>query len=163
MKKKERLISIDPSINNLGIAVWDIQTKKLLMHKLVHPLKDARGNEFDKSYSMLCQVKQWKETYGVNRIIIEIPEHWAVGGFQARETGSIAKLMFVCGMLASLVDQVDELRLVTPREWKGQLPKDVVANRLKEFYVPFGVSLDKIDSNVADAIEIGHFYIYGKV
>jgi hypothetical protein len=162
-KKKQRLISIDPSVNNLGIAAWDLGSKKLLMYKLLHPLKDSKDDEFDKSYSMLCQIKQWKEVYGVNRIILEVPEHWAVSGFHARETGSIAKLMFVCGMIASLVDVVDEFKLVTPRQWKGQLPKEVVANRLKDHYLPLGVDLASINENVADAIEIGHYYIYGRV
>src|SRR5574337_1743860 len=121
VKKKVRLMSIDPSINNLGMAIWDMPSKVLLFHKLIHPLKDAKQDEYEKSWSMLQQLKQWKQTYGVNRIICEVPEHWAVAGFQARETGSIAKLCFVCGMIYSLRDEVEEFTLVVPRGWKGQL------------------------------------------
>lgn len=163
IKKKERLISIDPSINNLGIAVWDLTTQKLLMWQLVHPTVDKRSNEFEKSHSMLLQIKHWMQIYGVNRIISEVPEHWAVAGFQARETGSIAKLMFVCGMIYSLRDSLEEMRLVVPREWKGQLPKKVVANRLKDDYVPYEIDMTKLNENVMDAIGIGHFYIHGGV
>ena len=163
MTKKNRLMSIDPSINNLGMAIWDVNEKKLLLWKLLHPEVGQRRNEFDKSLSMLNQVKQWIQTYAVNRIIMETPEHWVVGGFQARETGSMTKLAFVCGMLCSLVNDLQEFKVVTPAEWKGQLPKEVVANRLKDHYLPLGVNLTEIDANVADAIEIGHFYLYGDV
>lgn len=163
VKKKNRLMSVDPSINNLGMALWDLSDTRLLLYKLVHPEIGMRSNEFDKSRSMLDQLKKWIQTYAINRMIIEVPEHWAVGGFQARETGSMTKLMFVVGFLYSLVYELDEVKLVTPSGWKGQLPKEVVANRLREHYLPLGVDLSKIDANVADAIEIGHFYIHGKV
>lgn len=161
--KKDRLISIDPSINNMGLAIWDLPTKKLLVHVLVHPKKYYTANEYDKSFSMLAQVRSYMTTYRVNRIIMEIPEYWAVGGFQARETGSMTKLMFVCGMIYSLRDQLEELKLVTPREWKGQLPKKVVEVRLRDHYLPHGVDLTQINDNVMDGISIGHFYIYGSV
>lgn len=164
VRKKNRLISIDPSINNLGIAVWDVLDKKLLAHALMHPERGKRLNEFDKSLSMLNQIKTlWIQEYSVNRMILEIPEYWAVGGFQARETGSMSKLMFVCGMIYSLKNDLEELKLVTPREWKGQLPKEVVANRLEDHYLPLGIDLAQMDMNEADGIEIGHFYLYGSV
>ena len=157
-----RLISIDPSINNLGLAVWNISDKNLLAYMLMHPEKGQKDNEFDKSLSMMTQVQSLLTRYAVNRMIMEIPETWAVGGFQARETGSMTKLMFVCGMLYSLKMNLEELKLVTPREHKGQLSKEVVANRLRDTYLP---SFDtcKLDANVMDAIGIGHFYLHGTV
>lgn len=161
--KKHRLMSIDPSINNLGVAVWDLGTKMLLMHRLLHPLKDAKNNEYEKSYSMLMQLKEWKKSYSVNKVICEVPEHWAVSGFEARETGSIAKLCFVCGLIYSLRYEVEEMKVVTPRGWKGQLPKNVVANRLQDVYLKYDIDMTKINQNVMDAIGIGHFYIYGSV
>lgn len=163
IKKKDRLMSIDPSINNLGLAVWDLSLGKLLMHVLIHPLKDARNDEYDKTYSMLMQLKQWRETYGVNKIICEVPDHWAVAGFEARETGSMVKLAFVCGSIYSMRHELEEMRVVKPRDWKGQLPKKVVANRLQESYVKYGIDMTKMNENVMDAIAIGHFYIHGSV
>jgi hypothetical protein len=164
VKKKIRLMSLDPSINNLGMAIWDLETKTLLMHKLLHPLKDAKENEYEKSYSMLMQLKKWNQTYGVNKVICEVPEHWSVSGFEARETGSIAKLCFVCGLIYSLRCEVDEMKVVTPREWKGQLPKSVVANRLYEEYIKkYNIDMIKMNQNVMDAVGIGHFYLYGSV
>ena len=161
-EKKDRLLSIDPSINHVGVAVWELPNK-LIMYGLLHPKVKERENEYDKSMSILNQIKEWKQNYGVNRIILEVPAHWAVGGFEARETGSIAKLMLVVGALYSLKPEVDEFKVVKPHEWKGQLPKSVMVNRLKEFYVNAGVDLEKLNPNVADAIGIGHFYLFGSV
>lgn len=165
MIKKNRLMSIDPSVNNLGMAIWDVNEKNLLLWKLVHPEVGNRRNEFDKSLSMLNQISQWIQTYGVNRIIIECPTHWVVGGFQARETGSMAKLSFVCGMLCSLVNHknIEEFKVVTPDEYKGQIPKHVVANRLRDAYLPYGIDMPEIDANVMDAIAIGHYQLFGSV
>ena len=30
-------------------------------------------------------------------------------------------------------------------------------------YIALGINLSELDANVADAIEIGHFYLYGDV
>ena len=161
--KKSRLISVDPSINNLGMCIWDLHTGGILLYKLVHPIIGMRANEFDKSKSMLDQLKQWIQTYGVNRMIMEVPEHWAVGGFQARETGSMTKLSFVVGFIYSLVYELEQVQLVTPAGWKGQLSKEVMVNRLYEEYMQKEIDLKKMDSNVADAIGIGHYFINGSV
>ena len=96
-------------------------------------------------------------------MILEIPAHWAVGGYEARETGSIAKLMLVVGMIYSMKHDLDELRVVKPHEWKGQTPKHVMVNRLKEDYMAVDVDLEKMNPNIADAIGIGHYYIFGSI
>lgn len=162
IKKKDRLMSIDPSINNVGIAIWELPNV-LMMHKLLHPKVNARNNEYDKSLSILDQIKEWKKSYAINRIILEVPAHWAVGGFEARETGSIAKLMLVVGLIYSLKHDLDELKIVKPHEWKGQLPKDVMENRLRDDYSSIGIDLSALNPNVVDAIGIGHFYVTGSV
>jgi hypothetical protein len=160
--KHDRLISVDPSINNVGIAIWDLPNT-LLMYKLVHPKVGCRNNEYDKSLSILDQIKEWIKIYTINRMILEVPAHWAVGGFEARETGSIAKLMLVVGLLYSLKHNLEELKIVKPHEWKGQLPKNVMENRLRADYLAIDVDLSKLNSNIVDAIGIGHFYITGSV
>jgi len=160
--KKDRLISIDPSINNVGIAVWGLPNT-LMAFKLVHPKVGQRSNEYDKSLSVLNQIKELIQEYKINKMILEVPEHWAVAGFEARETGSIAKLMLVVGLIYSLHDELDELKVVKPREWKGQLPKNVMENRLRGSYLKIGVDLSELNPNVVDAIGIGHFYITGSV
>lgn len=162
VKKKERLMSIDPSINNVGIAIWELPNG-LMMHRLLHPKVNARDNEFDKSLSIVDQIKEWMKVYAINRMILEVPAHWAVKGYEARESGSIAKLCVVVGMIYSLKHELDELRVVKPHEWKGQLSKEVMVNRLQPAYEAIDIDLGALNPNVADAIGIGHFYITGRV
>lgn len=161
--RPHRLMTIDPSINNLGMAIWDIPTQALLLWKLVHPKPDCRKNEYEKSVSMCDQLREWAKTYAVTEVLMEVPEHWAVGGFEARETGSIAKLCLVVGLIYSLRDSLEELKIVKPHEWKGQLPKEVMENRLRDDYLAIDVDLSQLNANIVDAIGIGHFYIHGSV
>ena len=65
---------------------------------------------------------------------------------------------------------MESFELVAPRGWKGQLPKDVMANRLKvEYWSKYQIDMTgehtgkKLDANVADAIGIGHYKIFGSV
>jgi hypothetical protein len=168
--KKNRLMSIDPSINNLGVAIWDMGNKTLLMHKLVHPKVDKRKNEYEKALSMSDQLREWAKVYVVNHMVLEVPSHWAVGGFEARETGSIAKLCFVCGLIYGMQYDMEIFKLVKPSDWKGQMPKEVMANRLQdEYWNKYKIDMNgtatgkKLNENIADAIGIGHYYIYGSV
>lgn len=165
VKNKDRLMSIDSSINNLGLAIWEISDDgyKLLLYKLVHPKVGSRNDEYEKSWSLLVQLKEWIVFYKVNKVILEVPTHWAVSGFEARESGGMAKLSFVCGLIYSLREHMTEFKVVTPQQWKGQLPKDVVVNRLRDHYLSIGVDLEKLNNNIADAIGIGHYYITGSV
>lgn len=164
MSQVNRLMSIDPSINNLGVAIWDIEQEQLLDHRLLHPKKEAKNNEYAKSLSMLRQLQNLIEKFSVDNMICEVPEHWAVAGFEARETGSIAKLCFVCGMIYSLHDTLESCEVVVPRGWKGQLPKEVVANRLFDEYMEkYGIDMVKMNPNVMDAIGIGHYKLFGSV
>jgi hypothetical protein len=170
MMKKDRLLSVDPSINNLGMAIWDMTTKKLLLWKLVHPKTDMRKNEYEKALSMSDQLREWSKIYVVNHMVLEVPEHWAVGGFEARETGSIAKLCFVCGLIYGMQYSMETCELVSPRGWKGQMPKGVMANRLQEEYLlHYDIDMNgeatgkKLNENVSDAIGIGHYKIFGSV
>lgn len=166
-RKPKCLMSIDPSINNLGVAVWDIESKALKFWKLIHPKPGCRKNEYSKSVSMVDQLKELAALYGVVEIVLEVPEHWSVGGFEARETGSIAKLCFVCGLIYSMQYDIPEFELVTPRGWKGQLPKAVVANRLRNNYTEYGIDLSEwmgtVKENIGDAIGIGHYKLHGGV
>jgi hypothetical protein len=170
IQKHSRLMSIDSSINNLGMAIWDMGIKRLLDYRLIHPRVGERGSEYVKSQSMLNQIRELVMENYITHMIMEVPEYWAVGGFEARETGSIGKLLFVCGMIYSLKDQdvgathIEEFKLVSPRGWKAQLPKEVVANRLqKEYAEKYGIDMQKMNNNVMDGIAIGHFRLFGSV
>lgn len=164
------LLAIDPSINNCGIALFDMKTKKLLDAMLVNPDKIAKrdGEFYDKAFSIATKVETVREKCGVVQVYCELPDHWRVAGFMARESGSTEKLAFMCGLFYGMRNDVDKFVFKLPREWKGQLSKDVMKNRIEKYYVGKGKSYtDKewkdIDHNVCDAIGIGHFALFGRV
>lgn len=162
-----KLMAIDPSINYCGVAVFDIKSKKLDDAILVEPDKISRHGEwYEKAFSVYTKVVQIQKKCHVDSIVVERPDKWNVAGFAARESGSIEKLAFMVGLLYSMHDKVSSFKLFLPREWKGQLPKDVVRMRLTSVYTKHKYSKDawaKLDHNILDSIGIGHFVLFGRV
>lgn len=155
--------TIDPSINYTGIALHC--NYDLLEYDLIRPVKDARKEFITKAGSVTKQVQT--KIYGyINKydidierllIVYELPEHWGIAGFHAREKGSMQKLQFLCGSLQSLLGDDFNVRCLTPSVWKGQIPKNVMKNRIKKDYPK--VNFDDIRHDVMDAIGIGSYII----
>jgi len=151
-----KIITIDPSINFTGYAIYN--DTKLNNYGLLNPKLNNTFNEeyIDKSFSIFSQIKSKYKKEKIDKIILEVPEHFGVSGYLARESGSIFKLTFLCGMICSL----KEVITVPPRGWKGQLPKHVMRNRfIKKFPQ---LDIENINHNVLDAIGIGIWYILKK-
>jgi hypothetical protein len=89
--------------------------------------------------------------------VTEVPEHFGTKGYIARETGSVYKLTFVCGMIYGITDNVVGYK---PSKWKGQVSKEVTRNRLIRDYPEKDIA--NLDHNVVDAIGIGCKYIFGR-
>ena len=154
-------MGIDPSINDCGVSVFD--GKKCVFYKLLHPTKDSK--EFQtKSLSLFADIIQLLDQFNVKHIILEIPEYWGTAGFIARESGSLFKMSFLCGMIYT-VNLYGEttVSLITPRKWKGQMPKEVCRNRLKKHYISYIPDFMKLNHNIVDAIGLGHYYVHGRV
>lgn len=159
MENKYRfVIGIDPSINYCGFSVFELvdDNYKLVVSKLLEPGRTSK--EFtEKSkdiYNTVKSVYSKLSDEGSSIIILEIPQYWALAGFIARESGSIYKLTFLCGMIYSLPNVI----VVTPNEYKGQLPKEVVRNRLEKIYP----QVKTMNHNVVDAIYLGYWFIFEK-
>lgn len=158
--KYKTVMGIDPSINFLGCSVF--KNDKPLTWQLLKPSKVAM-DEYVKCVELYNQVFDLVEQHVPDIIVLENPDHWAVAGFQARESGSIQKLTFLCGMLFTL----GKVELVYPKKWKGQLPKHVVRNRLQPFFVGGKYFTEKqweeLDHNVMDSLGLCHWKVFGKV
>lgn len=165
-----KLMSIDPSINYCGVAIFDIKTKKLEDALLVRPDKIAQrdGEFYDKAFSVYSKVAMIQDKCNVVQVACELPDHWAVAGYMARESGSITKLAFICGLLYAMRNDVSKFVFSLPRGWKGQLSKEVMKNRIESVYAGKGKKYTKeewkaMDHNVVDAIGIGHWRLFGRV
>ena len=165
------IMAIDPSINYCGVAIFDKKSKELVHAILVSPDKITKrdGEFYDKAHSVFRQVSELREEYGVVAIVCELPDHWSVAGHAARESGSIEKLAFMCGLFYQMRDEVSKFVFTLPRGWKGQLSKEVTKNRIAPTYCgkkKWQYSTDEweeLNHNICDAIGIGHWAIFGRV
>ena len=153
------LIAIDPSINDMGCAIF--KNKKLISGELLKPRKlgEKSKDHILKSRALLSAIKERRRLLKSKKvdIILEIPEYHGVAGYLARESGSIFKLTFLCGMICSMKDVIT----YTPSGWKGQLSKEVTQNRLAKYYPKKNIK--ELNHNIVDAIGIGHKHIFGRV
>lgn len=88
-------------------------------------------------------------------IIMEFPELWATGKSFASASGAqgdLFKLAYLVGGLARTGHELAIFQpvLVSPRDWKGQLPKDVVMSRIRKVLGDI-----RLRDHEADAIGIG--------
>ena len=172
MIKYNCIMSVDPSINYCG---WGAYVKadsqwRIAGKGLIKPNKELGDDEYIKSKDVYKQVasgiKICEGKFGKVLLVLETPAHWAIGGFEARESGNMGKLHFLCGMLYTLSDTF----LVYPANWKGQYPKPVVRNRMIRIFKEensgivdadkLAIELEKINHNTMDAIGIGYWYLY---
>lgn len=145
-------LSVDPSINNMGIAVW--KSRKLVYWDLLHPTIKTTDYK-SKAINLFTQIKDIYEELKDCQIICEGQQSFGpIRGFMARESGSIQKLYFVTGLIASFSDTL----IVTPAEWKGQMSKEICANRLDKLYPE--IKPKELDNNVCDAICLGVVVLY---
>ena len=165
-----KLMAIDPSINYCGVAIFDMKSKELDDAVLIRPAKITirDGEWYDKAFSVHTKVVEIQEKCSVVQVVCEMPDHWSVAGFQARESGSIEKLAFMCGLFYGMRNDVQKFVFTLPRGWKGQLSKDVLKNRIESTYAGKGKKYStaewkELDHNVVDSIGIGHWLLFGRV
>jgi hypothetical protein len=93
-------------------------------------------------------------------LVVEMPHYQesAVGSF-AWKTGDLQKLVLLVGFLVA--DNWGAVTLVNPREWKGQLPKAVVEERIRKRLGTKACAGFKKD--IWDAVGIGLWALTGRV
>lgn len=160
LKTLKSCVSVDPSINNCGIAIYI--DNELKTYDLLHPSKENLDSTYlVKARDMCNKIRaiylKVKEIDSKVVLVTEIPEHFGTSGYIARETGSVFKLTFVCGMIYGIADNVVPYQ---PSKWKGQVSKEVIRNRLVRDF-PDNKDIATLDHNIVDAIGIGYKYIYG--
>jgi hypothetical protein len=74
--------------------VFDKKKKELIDALLIRPDKIVKrdGEFYDKAFSIYNKVVKIQKECRVDEVVCELPDHWSVAGFQARESGSIEKL-----------------------------------------------------------------------
>jgi hypothetical protein len=156
-------VAIDPSINNLGLAIFF--DDELTTYDLIHPASNLTNEKYTlRARDMMNKVRaiynKAKEYDSKIVLVTEIPEHFGDGGrgYIARETGAILKLSFVCGMICGITEDTVAYE---PSKWKGQMSKEIVRARLIRTYPK--IDIEHMDHNIMDSIGIGRKFIFGSV
>jgi len=145
------LVAIDPGTKETGIAVFQ---RGYLVHAVLcrdkHKDWKIRCQQIRLQVSIFCCQQ-------IDCAIIELPSYeFSVRGRAAARTDSTIKLAYLCGLIGATLEAEDGIHLVTPRQWKGGLPKTVTAQRVKDKY---SLIKDETNHNVLDAVAIGDWYL----
>ena len=151
-----RLLAIDPGIHNTGYAVFDSKDK-LCEHGTIRvPEKMVMLERVDYLlHTLFCRCKAIE-------VVVELPEpQRGVRGTMAMLRGDMLKTSILVGAIFGArwgcYNTWRTCHMVTPSQWKGQLPKTVTQAQCKKLY---GVEKKhEYDADMIDAIMLGHWWL----
>lgn len=150
------LLSIDPSINSLGWAIFNLENGELEASGVVHNYI-PQSQEIEKRIrGIICNltVAIWRWLKRVRIVIIEKPHMWgAYKSVASAHSGSLLVLHILVGALFWWASD-NKCKLIRVSEWKGQLPKDVTKARMEKKYAKVFKGDDE-----ADAVGLGSWYL----
>ena len=162
------IIAIDPGLSGTGVACFNEGDIKSLgvrnfYYSKAHTWWD-NGLQITSAVNKFITDKWLYSTNSDYTVIIEEPEfHQSGKGLASTGSGDTFKLATLVGMLVQSIDGIDTgpvtFKLVSPKEWKGQLPKDIVIERIKAVYASQGIAAPDIQSHSWDAVGIGLWHM----
>jgi len=153
---KYRIFAIDPSINYLGWAVMELDT--VVASGTINASVMQKADFVERLGWMTAALQDVVEDFEFDHIVIERPEQWgAYKSMASGASGSLQMLTLIVGALtywAVIMSGVENTRLITVTQWKGQTPKHITKRRMEEKYH----TRFKTDHE-ADAVGIGSYFL----
>lgn len=152
------LISVDPGLRACGVAVFreSVLSRALFV---VSPERSARGGAA--WVAMAWAVAQAVAAESWTSAVVEFPQQYD-GESHEVDRRDLSELTAVAGAVALVLSaKASVLWTPVPREWKGQVPKDVHGRRILSRLTPaetYRVEWPKAERfrhNVTDAIGLG--------
>lgn len=148
------LLTVDPSLTSTGLALWNYRT--LIGTELLKVSPREGEHWLSVAQRMTMKFHDVLHVRQPHKVTIELPSFYASSsGHMVAVRGDLIKLACIVGMFTrTAMEPGADVRLVEPNEWKGQLPKDVVIQRVRD-------RIPEIDKKFApkkdswDAIGIG--------
>ena len=144
------IITIDPGTNGTGYAIWDKEWKLVAWGVLRSKKKEWEEKMEEISFKLRTKVK----SYNLSKGYIEEPAKFqGTFGTMVANRGDLVKLSIFVGYIKGYIRiPVESVPVIS---WKGQLPKEVVIQRIKRL-------LPKVNAedHSWDAIGIG-LYLKG--
>jgi hypothetical protein len=150
-------MSVDPAPQGTGLAFWDIEDWGRLVPPIatanVYPKKADRWDA--RAWSTIEKIQTAMSPYHVVHAYLEQPGYFAdAAGVMAAKTGSLEKLLYFFGSVTYMLHRAGiSQTYYSVREWKGQLPKDVVERKILRL-LP-AISTMNIKSHSMCAVGIG--------
>ena len=156
-RKRKDVLFIDPGVTGAGFAFWPslVLGRKRTLRPTTHgclpaPRDDwiARGDRIAEDCWVIAK------TYGLSLLVVEWPTLWSGSGksHAAAVKGNLNKICVGVGMVIhALRDWKAEVILVKPGEWKQQLSKEVVEDRIHD---ELGDDFE-VESHAGDAVGMG--------
>jgi hypothetical protein len=152
------LLSLDPGLGGTGWAYWEIPFKQPAKVGVIKVTR--KGEWYDRAQAVADEVERLLKSS--TKVVSEFTEfHGAANKSMGWKTGDLQRLTFLCGVIAGRIHPHPFLP-VTTSGWKGQLPKQVAAERCKQI---IGLNIcnklglpeikSKSDTHAWDAVGIG--------
>lgn len=151
------LVSLDPGLRGSGVAWFNAQGQLVRTDYVRNPEKTGNGPQ---AWTGYLRVALWEDA--VWHFISEIPQVYRAGASKG-DPDDLIQLAGVVGVFSSIFRATTHLG-VKPREWKGQVPKDVHHARLVKTLTPEEMAMveraapPSLRHNVLDAIGIGRYF-----
>lgn len=130
------ILGIDPSINNVGLALYNRETQ-ILKTQVFHPRRPATMANIGVQIARHILISFLQGEKRPDMLVIEYPE-WqnSERGIIAMQQGYTLDLAFVVGFVAaSLGIAASKIHMPTPSVWKGNLPKKAVGIRFERRFL----------------------------
>jgi hypothetical protein len=147
------ILTIDPGLGGTGWALLP-QVGEPIAHGV---FKATKGHWADRATDLadaLAEMLRDRCFCDDDECYMEFPELFpgSAVSYAATQQGDLFKLVYLIGKLSRVVTSFSgkEPKLILPRSWKGQLPKDVVIRRIRALWPDC-----KATSHDADAVGMG--------
>ena len=157
-----RVLGVDPSLTGMGWAVFD--NGKLVHAGLVKsdkPYKHAA--DLGKIAQNLAAALGYADA--VDALVVEIPQVYATG---KGDQNDLIAVSIVAGAVINHFGETEDIVTVLPRQWKGQVPKDIHNGRVMAKLSPAEIRVVEDSTtkskrhNVIDAVGLCQWYLSTK-
>lgn len=166
--KRIPICSVDISIKNLGYAFLkpegEIVTVGILQQDTPQSV-DYHTRGWHMARQLLRVIEEAAESIeGPLDVILEVPSNWFDSrGMDSKNSEAVQKLYYQAGAIVGALATskgVHSIWTVTPIQWKGTTPKDVMVRRAKAFAGAQGIFLrNGIPHDSCEALLLGKYAV----
>lgn len=148
-----KILAIDPSIRNVGVACYWTDTNELLT-KIIRPPSFKRDQLLFLAKNILSQLEDWM--YNLDILVVEYPNWQGTSkGAIAAQQGYTLDLAFMVGLFVAQFSKAKTF-LPTPMQWKGNLKKEATQHRVQKQFGELNIT-----EHEYDAVGMIQWYLQG--